>query len=54
MAACTNKPVTAVENDTEDSEVAFEVAKNNFYPAIDRYLTDSIGSHYANGQKDFW
>ena len=50
MAACTNKPVTAVENNTEDSEVAFEVAKNNFYPAIDRYLTDSIGSYYAKGE----
>ena len=31
MAACTNKPVTAVENNTEDSEVAFEVAKNYFF-----------------------
>jgi len=50
MAACTNKPVTAVENNTEDSEVAFEVAKNNFYPAIDRYLTDSIGCYYAKGE----
>jgi len=31
MAACTNKPVTAVENNTEDSEVAFEVAENYFF-----------------------
>ena len=31
MAACTNKPVTAVENNTEESEVAFEVAKNYFF-----------------------
>ena len=50
MAACTNKPVTAVEDNEESSEVAFEVAKNNFYPAIDRYLTGSIGSYYAKGE----
>ena len=31
MAACTNKPVTAVEDHEESSEVAFEVAKNYFF-----------------------
>ena len=31
IAACTNKPVTAVENNGESSEVAFEVAKNYFF-----------------------
>jgi hypothetical protein len=30
IAACTNKPVAAVENNEESSEVAFEVAKNYF------------------------
>ncbi|MBO4802488.1 MAG: hypothetical protein J5545_11610 [Bacteroidaceae bacterium] len=31
MVACTNKPVTAVENNEESNEVAFEVAKNYFF-----------------------
>ena len=31
MAACTNKPVTIVENSEENSDVAFEVAKNYFF-----------------------
>jgi hypothetical protein len=31
IAACTNKPMTAVENNNESSEVAFEVAKNYFF-----------------------
>ncbi len=31
IAACTNKPVTAVENNEESSEVAIEVAKNYFF-----------------------
>ena len=56
MVACTNKPATTVEDNEESSEVAFEVAKNNderetnYFPAIDRYLTDSIGSQYAKGE----
>ena len=49
IAACTNKPVTAVENNEESSEVAFE-RETNYFPAIDRYLTDSIGSQYAKGE----
>ena len=31
IAACTNKPVTAIENNRVSSEVAFEVAKNYFF-----------------------
>ena len=31
ITACTNKPVTAVENNEESSEVAFEIAKNYFF-----------------------
>ena len=31
IAACTNKPVTVVEDNEENSEVAFEVAKNYFF-----------------------
>ena len=56
IAACTNKPVTAVESNGESSEVAFDVAKNNderetnYFPAIDRYMADSIGSLYAKGE----
>ena len=49
IAACTNKPVAAVENNEESSEVAFE-RETNYFPAIDRYLADSIGSQYAKGE----
>ena len=31
IAACTNKPVTAVDNNEESTEVVFEVAKNYFF-----------------------
>ena len=31
MVACTNKPVTAVEDNKVNNEVAFEVAKNYFF-----------------------
>ena len=44
MVACTNKPVAAVENNVESSQ------ETNYFPAIDRYLADSIGSHYAKGE----
>ena len=44
IVACTNKPVTAVENNEESSR------ETNYFPAIDRYLADSIGSRYAKGE----
>ena len=44
MVACTNKPVAAVENNVESSQ------ETNYFPAIDRYLADSIGSRYAKGE----
>ena len=44
IAACTNKPVAAVENNEESSQ------ETNYFPAIDRYLADSIGSQYAKGE----
>ena len=44
IAACTNKPVSAVENNEENSQ------ETNYFPAIDRYLADSIGSQYAKGE----
>ena len=48
IAACTNKPVAAVDNNEGSSEMAFEL-ETNYFPAIDRYLADSIGSQYARG-----
>ena len=44
ISACTNKPVSAVENNEESSQ------ETNYFPAIDRYLADSIGSQYAKGE----
>ena len=60
LAACGNKQAATPtsEGNVERSEVPFEVAKNyenkrvvlvneretNYFPAIDRYLADSIGS----------
>ena len=44
IVACTNKPVTAVENNEESSR------ETNYFPAIDRYLADTIGSRYAKGE----
>lgn len=47
VTACTNKTATLVNNNAEDSsEVAFEAA----FEEIDRYLADSIGSHYSKGE----
>ena len=31
MVACTNKPVAAIENNEESSEISFDVAKNYFF-----------------------
>ena len=66
LAACGNKQAATPtsEGNVERSEVPFEVAKNyenkrvvlvneretNYFPAIDRYLADSIGSKYAKGE----
>ena len=66
LAACGNKQAATPtsEGNVERSEVPFEVAKNyenkrvvlvneretNYFPAIDRYLADSIGSQYAKGE----
>ena len=44
IAACTNKPVAAVDNNEESSQ------ETNYFPAIDRYLADSIGNQYAKGE----
>ena len=51
LAACTNKQAAAPasEGNVESTEVADEV-ETTYLPAIDRYLTDSIGSQYAKGE----
>ena len=58
IAACTNKPVTAVEkggvrdvdNIVEGDHEESNERETTYFPAIDRYLTDSIGSKYAKGE----
>ena len=51
LAACTNKQGTAPasEGNVENIEVADEV-ETTYFSAIDRYLADSIGSNYAQGE----
>jgi len=51
LAACTNKQTTtpASEGSEECAEAAMEV-ETTYFPAIDRYLADSVGSHYAKGE----
>ena len=51
LAACTNKQGTApaAEGNVENIEVADEV-ETTYFSAIDRYLADSIGSNYAQGE----
>ena len=51
LAACTNKQGTAPasEGNVENIEVADEV-ETTYFPAIDRYVADSIGSNYAQGE----
>ena len=49
IVACTNKTVTVVESNEGSTEAASEV-ENSFSSAIDRYLADSIGNHYAKGE----
>ena len=58
IGACTNKPVTAVEkggvrdvdNIVEGDHEESNERETTYFPAIDRYLTDSIGSQYAKGE----
>ena len=58
IAACTNKPVTAIEkggvrdvdNIVEGDHEESNERETTYFPAIDRYLTDSIGSQYAKGE----
>ena len=47
MLACTNKPVATIES---KRVVLVNEQETTYFPAIDRYLTDSIGSQYAKGE----
>ena len=54
MVACTNTGVprqsgNGLTQETEEKTVE-ETKEINYFPAIDRYLTDSIGSRYAKGE----
>ena len=54
IVACTNKTATVVENNeenTESKEIVFvNERETTYFPAIDRYLADSIGSQYTKGE----
>ena len=45
LTACGNKQTAAPQTEIEETSV-----ETNYFPAIDRYLTDSIGGQYANGE----
>lgn len=52
MAACNNKPTTAPAtgvNEASNEEVSKE-QENTYLSAIDRYLVEEIGKHYAQGE----
>jgi hypothetical protein len=52
MAACNNKPTTAPATDVNEAsneEVSIE-QENTYLSAIDRYLVEEIGKHYAQGE----
>ena len=54
IAACTNTGAPRQSGDGlaqgAEQETAEETRETNYFPAIDRYLTDSIGSQYAKGE----
>ena len=52
MAACNNKPTTTPATDVNEASNE-EVSKeqgNTYLSAIDRYLVEEIGKHYAQGE----
>ena len=52
MVACNNKPATAPATDVNEArneEVSRE-QENTYLSAIDRYLVEEIGKHYAQGE----
>ena len=52
MAACNNKPTTAPETDVNEAsnEEVSKEQENTYLSAIDRYLVEEIGKHYAQGE----
>ena len=54
IAACNNTGAPRQSGDGfaqgAEQETAEETMETNYFPAIDRYLTDSIGSKYAKGE----
>jgi len=47
-AACGNKP--SAPPTTPTTEVEETSVETNYFPAIDRYLANEIGKHYASGE----
>ena len=52
MAACNNKPTTAPATDVDEAsnEEVSKEQENTYLSAIDRYLVEEIGKHYAQGE----
>ena len=52
MAACNNKPTTAPATDVNEAsnEEVSKEQENTYLSAIDRYLVEEIGKHYAQGE----
>ena len=52
MAACNNKPSTAPATDVNEArnEEVSKEQENTYLSAIDRYLVEEIGKHYAQGE----
>jgi len=57
IAACTNTGVPRQSRDSlaqgAEEKTVEETKETNYFPVIDRYLADSIGSKYAKGELDF-
>ena len=45
LAACESKPSAAPKAEIEETPI-----ETNYFPAIDRYLVNEIGKHYAPGE----
>lgn len=45
LAACDNKTATATQPQPHET-----IIETNYFPAIDRYLVNEIGKHYAKGE----
>lgn len=52
MAACNNKPTTAPATDVNEArnEEVSKEQENTYLSAIDHYLVEEIGKHYAQGE----